>query len=108
MIEPKADDRIERWLLSDDSPCAKPTRSTEAPVEEWDPIDYHGPDAALFDPQATFERHIATTYVDHLLVPSGAQVESIYEMIACLPSQDPDRHTTYRVLMRLKSRTDPH
>lgn len=107
MLEPKAGDRIERWLLTDDSAYAQPMQPPEFPAEEWDPSDYAGEDTDQFDPIVEFDRHIAMRYVDHLLVPSGAHVSSVYEMVACLPSQDPDGHTTYRVLMRLKSRTDP-
>ena len=46
--------------------------------------------------------------VDALLIGTGTGVTTVYEMIACLPCEDSDGQVTWRILMKIKSRTDPY
>jgi hypothetical protein len=111
MITPKAGDRIEYWLLKGDSPFAH--RMIGGRVEEWDPdseFEDEPEDRAAWDadPLGGFQQRFGTRIVDSLLGDTGTQVTTVYEMIACLPSEDADGHSTWRLVMRIKSRTDSH
>lgn len=110
MITPSAGDRIEHWLLTDESLFARQMGGGR--VQEWDPdsefeADPEGRAAWDADPLGEFQRRFRTMIADYLLTGTGTQVTTVYEMIACLPSGDPAGHTTWRLLMRIKSRTDP-
>jgi hypothetical protein len=115
MITPRAGDRIEHWLLEGGSPFANQMRGGR--VEEWDPDmefedDPEGRAAWDADPLSGFQQRFGTRGVDTSLYGTGAlagaQVTTVYEMIACLPSEDSDGHSTWRLLMRTKSRTKPY
>jgi hypothetical protein len=110
MITPRPGDRIEQWLLSDDSPFAH--QMNGGWVQEWDPDaefegDPEGRVAWDADPLGEFQRLFATKTTDSMLIGTGTQVTTVYEMVACLPSNDSDGHATWRLLMKIRSRTDP-
>lgn len=107
---PRSGDRIEHWVLTDDSPFARQMRGGRA--QEWDPdSEFEGdPESRAAwdaDPIGEFQRRFGTMITDSMLVGTGTQVTTVYEMIACLPSNDSDGHATWRLLMTIKSRTDP-
>ena len=113
MITPRAGDRIERWLLDDDSPFA---RQMSSHVEEWDPDadlegDPQGRAAWDADPVGEFVRRFGshgtdTSYystdpnADHEAL-ARRKTTTIYETVAFMPSEDPDGHTTWRLLMKI-------
>jgi hypothetical protein len=105
---PKAGDRIEHWLLTHDSPFARQMNGGR--VEEWDPNaefedDLEGRAAWEADPVGEFRNRFGTLVADALLMGTGTQVTTVYEMVACLPSEDSDGYATWRILMKIKSRT---
>jgi hypothetical protein len=113
MTVPKAGDRIKRWLLTDDSPVAQPLLGGR--VEVWDPdieLEYAEERAAWnADPMGQFLHRFGVCYVDALLTgggpDAGKQVSTVYELVACLPSENPDGQATWRLLMKIRSRTGP-
>jgi hypothetical protein len=114
MTVPKAGDRIERWLMTDDSPVARQMHGGRC--ERWDPDaefeDDPGERAAWdADPVGQFLRRFGVHSVDALLTgtgpDAGKQVSTVYELVACLPSEDPDGHVTWRLLMKIRSRVGP-
>ena len=110
MITPRPGDRIEHWLLTGDSPFARQMRGGRA--QRWDPDsefegDPEGQAAWDADPLAAFQRRFGTQIADYMLTGTGTQVTTVYEMIACLPSEDADGHSTWRVLMKIQSQTEP-
>lgn len=110
MTMPNPGDRIEHWLLTDDSPIAR--QMHRGHVEEWDPdaeFEHHPEWRAAWeaDPVGQFRQRFGTRVVDALLAGTGTQVTTVYEMVACLPSEDSDSHSTWRILMKIKSREGP-
>ena len=110
MITPRPGDRIEHWLLSDDSPFAR--RMGGGRAQAWDRDsefegDPEGRAAWDADPLGEFQRLLGTMITDAMLVGTGTQVTTVYELVACLPSDDSDGHATWRLLMKIRSRTDP-
>jgi hypothetical protein len=114
VIVPKAGDRIESWLLSEDSPVAR--RLDGGRIRLWDPdIEFDEPEeraAWESDPLGQFLQRFSTYFVDALLTGAGPhagkQVSITYELVACLPSEESDGHATWRLLMRIRSQNGPY